>query len=180
MAMDRSEFTVGILKQEIDLLVRRIDHFDDLRHRTKQMAATLWVTVVGAGLSLPAKPLLWFALGIPVPFWYFDAHYNAHQAGFSGRLGAIRSFIRDGRYRAPDGAETTLDEFLSSAAPSAFPVFDLYGNKTFAADSHRWHTSSIRNAFTRKMLLFYGSLTLISIVLIFVFQGLYPHAFLRR
>lgn len=42
-----------ILKQEIDLVSDKINHFDNLRHRTKQMAATLWATAAGAAIRLP-------------------------------------------------------------------------------------------------------------------------------
>ena len=169
--MKLGDFKADILKQEIDLLVRRIEHFDDLRHRTKQMAATLWLAAVGAALTLPSKPLLWLALGIPVPFWYFDAHYNAYQAGFNRRFWAIRAFIRDGNFTTPAG-DASLTDFLSDSGASVFPVPDYYGNTTFDQESLKRHTSKIRNAFTGKMVLFYGSLTIAALLLLLVFERL--------
>ena len=172
MTMDPNGFKADVLKQEIDVLVRRIDHFDDLRHQTKQMAATLWLGAVGAALTIPSKSLLWLALGVPIPFWYFDACYNAYQAGFSRRFWAIRAFVRDGKFTMPDASEPTLSDFLMSTGSSGFPVPDYFGNHTFDEREHRRCTSRIRNAFTAKMLLFYGSLTLASLLLIVAFEWL--------
>ena len=169
--MEKCDFKADILKQEIDLLVRRIDHFDDLRHRTKQMAATLWLAAVGTALTLPSKPLLWLALFIPVPFWYYDAHYNAYQAGFSRRWWAIRKFIRDGTFKVPAG-EASLDDFFSNHAQCVFPVPDYYGEKTFDQAEHKEHTSLFRNAFTKKMLFFYGAFVGVTLVLIGLFSRL--------
>ncbi len=143
------------------------------------MAATLWVAAVGAALTFPSKPLLWLALGIPLPFWYFDACYNGMQAGFERRFWAIRDFIQDGKFELPDGRVPTLDEFLA-AGSGVFPVPDYYGNETFDKKPHKWHTSKFRNAFTCKMLLFYGSLTVATSVLLFVFDGLNLGTLLRR
>jgi hypothetical protein len=56
--VEKCDFKVDIPKQEIDLLARKIDHFDDLRQRTKQMAATLWVAAVGTALARLSEPLL--------------------------------------------------------------------------------------------------------------------------
>ena len=72
--MDKGDFKADILKQEIDLLVRKVNHFDDLRYRTKRMAATLWIAAVGAALTLfhqsPCSGLRWvyrYPSGILMP-----------------------------------------------------------------------------------------------------------------
>jgi hypothetical protein len=169
--MEKCDFKADILKQEIDLLARKIDHFDDLRHRTKQMAATLWLAAVGTALTLPSKPLLWLALFIPTPFWYYDAQYNAYQAGFWQRWWAIRQFIRDGTFKVPAGL-ARLDDLFSNCSQCVFPVPDFYGNKTFDEADLKKKTSLIRNAFTKKMLLFYGAFAVAAVVLIVLFSRL--------
>ena len=177
--MDNCEFKADILKQEIDLLDRRVQHLDDLRHRTKQMAATLWIAAVGTALTLASKPLLWLALFVPVPFWYFDAQYNAYQEGFWRRWWAIRRFIRDGTYTVPAG-QPRLDDLLSDSTQCVFPVPDYYGEKTFEEAVHNEHVSLRRNAFTPKMRIFYGGLVVVSLVLIDYFPRLNPGALHSR
>jgi len=168
MAEEKSNFKADILKQEIDLLAKKVDHFDDLRYRTKQMVATLWIAAVGAALTLRSQPLLWLALFIPAPFWYYDAQYNAYQTGFSKRWWAVRKFIRDGTFRVPAG-EARLDDLFSNCSQCAFPIPDFYGEKTFDEADHKKQTSLISNAFTKKMLLFYGVFVVASIALIVFF-----------
>ena len=167
--MEKCDFKADILKQEIDLLDRRVQHFDDLRHRTKQMAATLWVATVGTALTLAKQPLLWLALFVPVPFWYFDAQYNAYQEGFWRRWWAIREFIRDGTFGVPAG-QARLDDLFSNCSRCVFPVPDFYGEKTFEKAAHEKHVSLKRNAFTRKMRFFYGTLLVATVVLIVLFN----------
>jgi len=171
MAEEKCNFKADILKQEIDLLAKKVDHFDDLRYRTKQMAATLWLAAVGTALTLPSQPLLWLALFIPVPFWYYDAQYNAYQAGFWKRWWAVRTFIRDGTFRVPAGV-ARLDDLFSNSSECVFPIPDYYGNMTFDEADLKKQTSLIRNAFTKKMLLFYGVFVVASIVLIVFFSRL--------
>ncbi len=175
--MNQGDFKAEILKQEIELLVRRLDHFDNLRHRTKQMAATLWLAAIGAALTLPSKPLIWLALVIPAPFWFFDAQYHAYQEAFQRRFWAIRAFIRDGKFTTP-GGEVLLGKFLvgpgSEASDSpTFPVPDYYGNKTFDEKALKKWTGLARNARTVKMLLFYGSLALATGLLLLAFKWLH-------
>lgn len=177
--MDKGDFKADIIKQEIDLLVKKVNHFDDPRYRTKRMAATLWIAAIGAALTLPSYPLLWLALGVPLPFWYFDACYNGCQAGFERRFWAIRDFIQDGKFKLPNGRKPTLDDFLT-AGSNEFPVPDYYGNETFDTKLHEWHTSKIRNAFTLKMVLFYGSLTVVASLLLLVFKWLNLGTFMQR
>ncbi len=60
--MNQEDFKAEILKQEIDIVQHKINHFDNLRHRTKQMAITLWLAAVGFGISKNAEWIV--ALGI--------------------------------------------------------------------------------------------------------------------
>ncbi len=145
------------------------------------MAATLWLAAVGTALTLSAKPLLWLALFIPVPFWYFDAQYHAYQERFGQRWRAVREFIREGTFKVPAG-EASLDDFFSDHAQCVFPVPDYYGEKTFdfgkpkkpnkTTEQPKERASLIRNAFTKKMLFFYGAFAVASVVLIGFFSRL--------
>ena len=172
MPMNPFDFKADILKQELELLERRISNFDDLRHRTKQMTLTLWLAAVGVSLTIPSRLLLWLAVLVPVPFWYFDARYNAFQKGFSRRFWAIRAFIRDEKFTAPDGTFTTLTECLTGNGFKIFPVPDYYGNKTFKKKEHTKETSVFRNAITRRMLTFYLPLVLGALLLFLIFNAL--------
>lgn len=171
--MEMETFRADILKQEIEYLHHRLDHFDDLRHRTKQMAATLCAAAIGAGLTItPSRPLL-FLLGaaVPLPFWYRDAAYHAYQEGFHARLRAVRNFIRDGSYKSPHGQVATLKGTLDGSEQGIFPLPDYYGNKTLPEDEHNRITSRWRNATTRNMVLFYAPLSLAPLILFVFLRG---------
>jgi hypothetical protein len=45
------DFKIDILKQEIEIISEKVNHFDNLRHQTKQMAITLWLAAVGVGIA---------------------------------------------------------------------------------------------------------------------------------
>jgi len=170
---EKCAFKLDILKQELDVLVGRIDHFDDLRHRTKQLSVTLWLAAVGTALARPAsRPLLWLAPFIPLPFWYFDAQYHAYQERFALRWRAIREFIREEHFDLPSG-KAALDEFFVPSSKSAFPIPDYYADKTFdfeKDDKLRYRISLRRNAFTKKMLWFYGTFIAAAFILIALLQ----------
>lgn len=168
--MEMDTFRADILKQEIEYLNHRLDHFDDLRHRTKQLAATLCAAAIGAGLTIAtARPLLFLlAAAVPLSFWHRDAAYHAYQEGFHARLRAIRNFIRDGSYTSPAGQVATLKGTLDGSAAGIFPLPDYYGNKTLSEEEHKRITNRWRNATTWNMILFYAPLCLTPLLL-FVF-----------
>ena len=166
MCLNKTEFKIEVLKQEVELLVQRIRGFDDLRHRTKQMAATFWLAVIGAGLTIPSEPLLWLSLVVSMPFWFLDGSYNAYQCGFNRRFWAICHFVRDEKFADPEGNETSLEDCLAKDGFAIFPAPDYYGNKTFDKKRHSDQTNILRNAFTMKMLAFYASLLLGGVVIL--------------
>ncbi|MBI3695872.1 MAG: hypothetical protein HY238_13660 [Acidobacteria bacterium] len=168
--MEMEAFRADILKQEIEYLHHRLDHFDDLRHRTKQMAATLCAAAIGAGLTITtARPLLFLlAAAVALPFWYRDAVYHAYQEGFHARLRAVRNFIRDGSYASPNGQVATLEGTLGGTEQGIFPLPDYYGTKTLHEQEHKRLTNRWRNATTWNMTLFYAPLC-VAPLLLFLF-----------
>ena len=107
-----------VLEQEISLVFHKINHFDDLRHRTMQLAVTLTIAVVGGAFSIRSTPLLFIAALVPIPFWVIDARYHSYQEGYTLRWISIERFL-SGRW-----------------GPEDFPIPDYYGRRT-----HREHAS---------------------------------------
>jgi hypothetical protein len=148
--MEVHGFKAELLKQEIDLVMQKINHFDNLRHHTKQMAVTLWAAIIGVGLTGKTPLLLiLFAVVVPIPFWYLDARYHAYQEGYSLRRSAIEAFLND-RLLSPGISSDDDTETISS------PIPDYYGNDTpLVKKEHKGRTRVARNAFTKRMLIFY-------------------------
>ena len=159
------DLKVEILKQEIEILNQKINHFDDLRHRTKQMALTSWLAAVGVGLSARLHAILFLAAFVPLPFWVIESFYHAYQEGWNARFWSIRKFIQTGRYTVQDNEQVRLEECLSSEDFGAFPVPDYYARNTLSREAHRRKTSKLRNFAKRKMVLFYLPLVAIAVVL---------------
>jgi len=134
----------SVLLKEMELVSQKINHFDTLRHNTKQISITLWLASVGVGPSLDNLILLFLSALIPLPFWYFDATYHSYQEGFNARLRAIQNYIR--------GEDYPLGENES------FPIPDFYGVVTLPKSQHRKLTSLRNNAFKKRSVVFYGVL----------------------
>jgi hypothetical protein len=149
------DFKLDILKQEINNEVSIIGHFDDLRHRTKQMGITLWVAAVGFGLSQNPSWVLYLAAFIPFPFWILDTFYSAYQQGFLERFWAINVFIREGKYNIESQATVNLADCLKDDGFGEFPVPDYYGIKTVGEKVLKSETSMVRHFFDWRMALFY-------------------------
>lgn len=162
------EFKIEIIKQEIDLVNQKINHFDNLRHGTKQMAITLWLAAMGVGLTAKIEAVILLAAFVPLPFWFFEAIYHAYQEGFASRFWAIRNFIRTGQFMSPDGIKVDLTENSDSIDFGAFPVPDYYGNLTLAPEAHKKRTNVLRNFLKIKMVLFYLPLCVAALLLVLV------------
>lgn len=164
--MDVDVLKPDILKQEIELVFEKINHFDNLRHRTKQMAVTLWATAIGAGVSLNSRALIGLAALVPIPFWYFDATYHAYQEGYQTRLRAIRKFLRTEHWERPADAQ----RYEGERNPNGFPIPDYYAKGSVCNAVHDRETSVLRNAFKAKTLIFYPLLFLAAVCLFAFFQ----------
>jgi len=156
-------FRLDILKIEIELIQEKVNHFDDLRHRTKQLAVTLWAAAVGAGATTGIDLVLYLAAFIPIPFWFLDSTYHRYQEGHTGRMNAIRDFIRTGKFNVQGELEARLEESIKSDDFSSFPVPDFYGKHTLETAEHKRLTSLPRNLFKGKTLVFYTPLIAIPI-----------------
>ena len=135
------ELRLDILKQEIELVQAKINHFDDLRHRTKQLALTLWAASVGLLATTDIDTFLLLAAFIPLPFWFMDSTYHRYQEGFTERLRGIRDFLRTGRFLVQREKEVSLVKSLESEDFDGFPIPDFYGNHTIEKDKHKKQTS---------------------------------------
>ncbi|MCK4760610.1 MAG: hypothetical protein KAW12_00325 [Candidatus Aminicenantes bacterium] len=131
--MELNEFRIEILKQEIEVINQKINHYDNLRLKTKQMAIFLWVAVIGFGFKngSPSDNWLLFLLAaiIPLPFWYIEASFRRYYKGWSDRFKAIRLFLVTGEYEIADGTKATLKEFLDAAKDSNFPLSRIFIKK---------------------------------------------------
>jgi hypothetical protein len=153
--MEIRDFKLDILKQEINNEVNIIGHFDDLIHRTKQMAITLWVAAVGFGLSQNPSWVLYLAAFIPFPFWLLDTFYSSYQQGFLERFWAINVFIREGKYNIENQTVVNLADCLKDNGFGEFPVPDYSAIKTVGRKILDREKSMIRHFIDWRMALFY-------------------------
>jgi hypothetical protein len=167
------DFKIEILKKEIDVLSQKINHFDDLRHQTKQMAITLLVAAVGLGITSKSPLVLILAALIPFPFWFLDSTHHAYQEGFHARLQAIRNFIRDKEYFVQYAQDkVSLADCFASDDFGIFPVPDFYGDYTFLKKDRKQNTNVWNNFKKGKMVLFYLPLSITALLFaIFLFYG---------
>ena len=164
------ELKIDILKQEIELVYHKINHFDDLRHRTKQMAITLWLAATGVGISSQSESVLFLAMFVPIPFWIFESVYHKYQEGYSARLKAIENFIQTGIFIIGD-EKITLEKCIDTRDFGAFPIPDYYAKNTISKEEHKKRTSLYRNFIKVKMLIFYVPLVIIALVLALHFSN---------
>ena len=145
-----------ILMQELELVMNKVNHFDNLRNRTRQMALVLWVAVFGTGLTLNSVALLVLGIFVPGPLWYIEATYHAYQEGYATRFWAIQRFLTGRR-----------------SEENPFPIPDYYGNRgSISKKRHDKLTSILRNAFKRHMLVFYCPLLVVSFVFAILRSGM--------
>jgi hypothetical protein len=90
------EFRIDLLKKEIDMISQKINHFDNLRQKTKQMGIILWTATIGYGLKENIPFLFYISVLLPLPFWLMETSFRRFYKGHQIRLKAIRDFIRDG------------------------------------------------------------------------------------
>jgi hypothetical protein len=160
------QFKLEILKQEIEIVHEKINHFDNLRHQTRQMAVTLWLAAVGVGLTAKQPLILYLAAFVPLPLWYFESIYHAYQEGYSSRARAVRAFLQTGRYAVQGHEEVSLEECFNAPDFGAFPVPDYFGGRTVPKEEHRKGTSVLRNFVKIKMVLFYLPLVLAALLFV--------------
>lgn len=157
-----NEYKLETLKQEIDFLSKKVNHFDVLRQRTKQMAITLWLAAVGFALAQDQQYILFISIFVPLPFWVQDSYYHTYQTGFDYRFWAIREFIRDGRYLVEGKNLVLLSEYFDEDKLGKFPIPDYYGNATIQIDVWKNNDSALRKFFKLKTVMFYFPLVLCS------------------
>jgi len=163
--MDEVEFRIDITKKEIDILNSKINHFDNLRLKTKQMAIILWTASVGYGLKENLHILFFISTLLPIPFWLMETSYRRYYKGFHLRLWAIRNFFRNGKFKVREEVEVTLEQFLKDKDCN-FPLFDFWANDTIDSWWFNKETSFYKNFFNRNLILVYGPMVIISIILI--------------
>ncbi len=162
-------FKKELLKQEVDLVMQKEEHFDGLRHRTRQMAVTLWTAIIGIGLAGQMPPLLiLFAVAVLLPFWYLDARYHQLTEGHVLRRLAIEAYLNN--RSSPWNTQSPVTEELT------FPVPDYWGKHTPSVkDEHKKRTRMKRCLFTGRMLWLYGPLcTIPAILALLLWQLGYP------
>ncbi len=154
------------LKQEVEVISTKVNHLDDLRHRTQSMAIALWTASVGVVYTGKVDPnFLFVASVIPIPFWFLDGTYHRYQEGFTLRRRVIEAFL------ANHWRKFILDLYkrrkkrpgrLLITRPSNIPVPDYHGNDLRQTrPAYDRLTNFHRNLFTIKMLIFYLPLVLV-------------------
>lgn len=174
---DMKSFRLETIGREIDLIGTKINHFDGLRQKTRQMALVLWTATVGIGVKDEAALLFLLACLIPLPFWLIETTYRRYYTGWYGRLKAIREFIRDGQYEVlGKQPAATLTDFLSDEYDeegfkgTRFPVFDYWGTGTVAASVRDSDGAFWANFFTGHSLILYFPMMLLG-SLLFLLQS---------
>ncbi len=168
--MNADEVRVDILKKEIDIISQKINHFDNLRLKTRQMAIVLWVAVIGFGLKnsdLQYSGFLYcLASFIPLPFWYTESTYRRYYKGWSGRFKAIRKFIRDGEYLLPNDTIARYKDFIDATMADAdFPLFDYWAHKTIEKETRKSLIDKRKSLFSPIIFWIYFPMALIGGVL---------------
>lgn len=134
------------LEIELQLVFDKINHFDDLRHRTLQLSIAISVAAVGTGFTVKSSAMLFLAALVPLPFWYQEARYHSHQEGFSLRWIAIERYL-SGRW--------------TNERP--FPIPDFYGSRTSSV--HETRTSLRRNVLRPRAVAIYGGSSVVLLCL---------------
>ena len=168
--MDAMEFKVEILKKEMDITGTKVNHFDNSRLRTRQIAIAIWTAVIGFGLKEGSPTLFLLAALLPIPFWIIEARYRRYQRGWNLRLRAVRDFIRDGKYTVLGENEVTLSDFLGNNSVDGFPMIDFWARRTVPEEEHKKETGHARNFFNPTLLMLYPSMTSLGI-LAFLFRS---------
>ncbi len=169
--MSFKDFRIAMISKEIDFIGTKINHFDNLRQQTRQMALVLWTAAFGIGVKEDIVMLFILSAFIPLPFWFIETTYKQYHKGWYGRLKAIREFIRDGEYKLKgEGSPAKIQEFFSDAYDKPefnkpkFPLFDYWGTETMPEDLHKKETSFQNNFFTRKNLVLYLPMSVIGLI----------------
>ena len=164
MSTTLMDFKIEILKQEIEIINEKVNHFDNLRHQTKQMAIALSLAAIGAGITARLPQVLILAALVPLPFWALESVYHVYQEGWYARFQSIRTFIRDGQFDVRGKGKVLLEDCLIAANFGEFPVPDFYGNRTLSPEVHKQKTSVLRNFIKVKMVLFYLPISVASLL----------------
>ena len=159
--MKIGEFKIELIKQEMEILDSKINHFDNLRWKSRQIALALWVAAIGFGLKEDKQLLYLIAVFLPFPFWIFDSFYRLYYRGFFLRFKAIRDFLREGKYLVKGINEAKLEDLLNGK-DSEFPIPDHWPSRTVSKEILRDQTKFINNFLNYKQLIFYLPLILIA------------------
>lgn len=176
--MDADETRIVFLNKEIDIISQKINHFDNLRLKTRQITIALWVGVVGFGLNSSGNnySVFLFFLGslIPLPFWYIESTYRRYYKGWSERFKAIRKFLRDGYYNLPDGKKVLYRDFVDEGLISSdFPLFDYWGHKTIDKNIRKEKVSLFGSIMNPNIFLIYFPMVIIAAIIgIFNLDGI--------
>ncbi|MFW9929228.1 MAG: hypothetical protein ACFFD1_07545 [Candidatus Thorarchaeota archaeon] len=160
--MEISELKVEILKQELENLDSKINHFDNLRWKSKQIALALWVATIGFGLKEHITYLCLIAMFLPLPFWIFDTFYRLYYRGFFLRFKAIRDFLREETFLVKGIKEAKLNDLLNGK-DCDFPIPDHWPSRTVSEETLKSETRFITNFINFKQLIFYLPLVLIAL-----------------
>ena len=63
--MDIATFRIQMLDKEIDLIREKINHFDNLRWKRRQMAFVLWTATLGFGIKEETLGYFFLAAFLP-------------------------------------------------------------------------------------------------------------------
>ena len=162
---DETKFKIDMLKQEIDFINSKIDHFDNLRLKIKQIAIVLWVATVGFGLKEQIKIMFFISAFLPLFFWLIDTIYRSYYEGYHHRLLAIKDFISTGKYTVKGKENVTLADFIKGVEEGNFPVFDYWAQLTISENKHKEITKFSTNFFYRTSMLVYIPMIGISLIL---------------
>lgn len=175
MKKSLEEFRMEFLLKEIEIANLKINHFDVLRLKTKQLAITLWIATLGFGLKDKIELLYFMAVFIPLPFWLIDTKYRQYASGWNKRFFAIGNFIRNGKFKVKGNKTVTLTDFITSKEKT-FPVPDFWAGSTISDKAHKESTGFIKNFSYRGNILIY--LPMIIIPMFFIVLAIFKVKYL--
>jgi hypothetical protein len=148
------EYQLECLKTEIEAIGDVLQRLESYSQSARNFAVLLWVGTVTVMIAQPElRKFLLFTCTIPALFWYIDARWIQYTKGPMIRLREISSFLNSSR----------LEQSLQQSRLIDFMVLDIMGVQYKSTLEYRRRTSLFHISQYPTLLLFYGTLFVLSI-----------------
>lgn len=93
MNKSEQEFRLRLIEKEIDTVSSKIDHYDDLVFRIKSWSITIWIAIIGYGISKENKFIILIGIFPVILFWINEGLFKMYQDRIARRLTRIEKYI---------------------------------------------------------------------------------------